>query len=182
MSEAHQTNITQSTFLAFIEELDNADQMVAEAVGNRKDVYKRAEGAGLKKKALIQARKVAEQSGDLRDEHDRDFRLYMLWLGKPIGYQSDWIDLSAGPLHPTARILPRSASTSSTRSSSPDALRARPGAIATPIRGRRAPLLYQTFDDAWLAGQEVLARKILPPRRRPRNAGGRWARATGPGA
>jgi hypothetical protein len=173
------SNVSQATFLKFVEELDNADQAVAEAVGMRKDVRKRAIGAGLNMKAVDQARKVAEQSGDKRDQHDRDFRLYMLWFGKPIGYQSDWIDPERG-----TRPAPNGEDTAAVSEHQQHQVQMAGRAAGEAGRDRDAnpwspgTLLYQTWDTNWLAGQEVLARKIgpseaPPPRKRGRPPGSR---------
>jgi hypothetical protein len=171
-------NVTQATFLAFIEELDNADQMVAEAVGNRKDTRKRAIGAGLNMKAVDQARKVAEQSGDKRDQHDRDFRQYMVWLSKPMGYQYDWIDPERRPASPNGEDL--AAVSEHQQHQVEMAGRAAGEAGRDRDRNPWSPghLLHQTWDSAWLAGQEALARKIGPseapaPRKRGRPPGSR---------
>jgi hypothetical protein len=173
-------NLTQASFLQFIDELDNADQMVAEAVGNRKDVRKRCIGAGLNIKAVDQARKVAEQAGDKREQHDRDFRQYMLWLGKPMGFQANWID----PDHGNAPA-PNGQDMAAVSEHQQQQVERAGRAAGEAGRDRGANpwspghVLAQLWDQQWLAGQEALARKIgptesaVPPKRRGRPPGSR---------
>jgi uncharacterized protein (UPF0335 family) len=179
MESTGSTNVTQATFLQFIDELDNADQAVAEAVGMRKDIRKRAVGAGLNIKAVDQARKVAEQAGDKREQHDRDFRQYMFWLNKPIGYQSDWIGEAAPAAAPgngedTAAVSEHQVHQVSNHGhAAGQAGRDRGSNPWTPGTD-----LAQVWDTGWLAGQEEIARKIAPteapaPRRRGRPPGTR---------
>jgi uncharacterized protein (UPF0335 family) len=190
MSEGHQAsatpstlpgaNVTQATFLQFIDELDNADQMVAEAVGNRKDVRKRCVGAGLNIKAVDQARKVAEQSGDKREQHDRDFRQYMLWLGKPMGYQADWIDPERrAPSSPNGEDLTAVSEHQQQQVERAGRAAGEAGRDRSSNPWSPGHLLAQLWDQQWLAGQEALARKIgptesaAPPKRRGRPPGSR---------
>jgi uncharacterized protein (UPF0335 family) len=171
-----QGNVTQTTFLAFVEELNNADQAVAEAVGMRNDVRKRAHGAGLNMKAVDQARKVAEQSGDKRDQHDRDFRQYMTWFGKPIGFQSDWVDPAHGSRpnggEDTSAIAQHQVHQVETAGQAAGEGGHERG--ANPWSP--GTFLYQTWDQKWLEGQEAIARRMGPaeaaaPRKRGRPPG-----------
>jgi hypothetical protein len=83
-------NVSQATFLAFIDEYAEADQLIAEAVGARKDLRKRIKGAGLRLSAFDRARAEAEKAAEEREEEDREFRRNMVWLGKPMGHQADF--------------------------------------------------------------------------------------------
>jgi hypothetical protein len=170
------SNVTQETFLAFIEELDNADQMVAEAVGNRKDVYKRAEGAGLNKPALIEARRVAQQSGERRDRHHRDVRQYMLWYGKPIGYQGDLL----APDGPATRSRSSNGETVSEHQANQIEAEGRNAGEAGRNRSENpwspGTFTAERWDAGWLEGQAAIAATMAPPetaRRRGRPPGSR---------
>jgi hypothetical protein len=176
LSPAPASNVTRETFLGFVEELDNADQMVAEAVGNRKDVFKRAEGAGLKKSALIQARKVAQQAGEKREQHDRDFRQYMLWFGKPLGYQGDLF----APDGPALRARPSNGEEISEHQANQIAAEGRKAGEAGRNRGNNpwspGTDSAERWDAGWLEGQAALAATLAPPetpRRRGRPPGSR---------
>lgn len=176
MSEERQTNITQSTFLQFVDEYNDVDQAVSEAVGMRKDLRKRIRGAGLNLAAFDRARVQAEKSGDKREEEDREFRRYMGWLNKPIGYQSDWIDperrAAISPNGPDGGEDIAAVSEHQKRQvelaghSAGEAGRDRDANPWSP-----GTLLYTVWDGAWLDGQEVLASKILPPETAPRKRG-----------
>lgn len=161
------SNVTQATFLQFVEELNNADQAVAEAVGMRKDIRKRARGAGLVMSQVDRARKEADKSGDKREMEDREYRRYMMWFGKPLGYQADWIEPErrASAL---AGAVPNGEDIAavSEHQQRQVELAGRAAGEAGRDRGVNpwspGTQLYDTWDASWLAGQDVLARKIGP--------------------
>jgi hypothetical protein len=176
MSETHNAipNVTQATFLQFIDEYHGVDQAVAEAVGMRKDLRKRIRGAGLNLAAFDRARTEAEKSGDKREDEDREFRQYMNWLGKPIGYQADWVGAPPPPDgEDTAAIAEHQIHQVETHG--------RAAGEAGHNRGSNpwspGTMLYTVWDESWMAGQEVIARKMglaeTPPRRRGRPPGAR---------
>jgi hypothetical protein len=82
-------NITQATFLQFVDEYMDVDAAVDQAVGMRKDLRKRIKGAGISLAAFDRARRESGKSEDMREQDDREFRRLMAWLGKPIGTQGD---------------------------------------------------------------------------------------------
>jgi hypothetical protein len=173
-------NVTQATFLQFVDEYSDVDQAVAQAVGMRKDLRKRIRGAGLNLAAFDRSRAEAEKSGDKREEEDREFRRNMAWLGKPIGFQADWVgapSTSSGP-------RPNGEDTAAVAEHQVHQVEAHGEAAGEAGRERGAnpwspgTLLYQTWDTAWMAGQETLARKLGPaealaPRKRGRPPGAR---------
>jgi uncharacterized protein (UPF0335 family)/ribosome modulation factor len=152
-------NVSQATLEQFLEELDNADQMVAESVGNRKDVRKRAVAAGIHIKALDQARKVAKQSGDKREEHDRNFRQYMWMMGKPIGFQADWVGGVGARATNGEDIneLQRRQVSDAGHTAGIDG-RDRSSNPWTPSTDMAA-----IWDTGWLSGQTELAERMAPP-------------------
>jgi hypothetical protein len=78
-------NVTQETFLAYLDEYTEADQVVKEAAGKRKDLRKRIAGSGVNLEAFDRSRKEADKSGERREMEDREYRRYMRWIGKPVG-------------------------------------------------------------------------------------------------
>jgi hypothetical protein len=80
-------NVTDATYLEFVQKYRDADDAVAEAVGERKDLRKIIKGAGIHLKAFDRSRKDGAKSGEAREEEDREYRQYMAWQGKPVGYQ-----------------------------------------------------------------------------------------------
>lgn len=150
-------NVTRETFLQFVEELDTADQMVAEAVGNRKDVRKKGRGLGLIMSQVDRARKEAQKAGDRREIEDRDFRQYMLWFGKPLGYQGDLF----APDGPELRTRPSNGEGISEHQLNQIDAEGRRSGEAGRNRGEN-PWSPGTFsaarwDAAWLEGQAAIA-------------------------
>jgi hypothetical protein len=151
--------------------------MVAEAVGNRKDTWKRAIGAGLDKDALIRARKLAEKAGDKRELEDRRVRLYMLWLDKPLGFQGDLI----APDGPALRTRPSNGEEISEHQVHQIEAEGRKAGEAGRNRGDNpwSPGTYpaESWDAGWLEGQTAIAATMAPPeaaqRRRGRPPGSR---------
>jgi hypothetical protein len=172
-------NVSQDSFLAFIDEYDVADQAVAEAVGARKDLRKRIRGAGFHLGAFDHTRKEAQKDIDRRNEEDREFRRNMAWLGKPLGFQADWVGAPTEPgpgesgnganddaisehqVHQVELAGLTAGRNGHDRGSNPWGVD--PQGVGT--------FLYQRWDEKWLDGQEEIARRMGPqdpPVRRPR--------------
>jgi hypothetical protein len=161
-------NVTQTAFLQLIEEYTDVDQAVHEAVGMRKDLRKRIKGAGFSLAAFDRARKEAEKSEDMRDEEDRQFRRNMAWMGKPLGYQADWIGEpppSAGANGPAGdEDQPTQHQVRQVEAAGLAAGRA--GVDRADNPWGEGSFLSRVWDDQWLAGQQELGANILPSRRR----------------
>lgn len=82
-------NVVQSTLLEFHDELVEAYRLKASADGALRNVYKRAEQAGLDRKTLKRAYTDAQKAENERHVDDERYRRYMAWLGKPIGTQAE---------------------------------------------------------------------------------------------
>jgi hypothetical protein len=157
-------NVTQATFLGFIDEYMVADQAVAEAVGARKDLRQRIKGAGFLLKAFDRTRKEAEKAADVRDAEDREFRRNMAWLGKPLGFQADWVGGSATPA-PIFGNGPDDDAISEHQVHQVE--------LAGLTAGREGKnrdtnpwgedsYLRERWDEKWLVGQEEIARRMGP--------------------
>jgi hypothetical protein len=157
-------NITQATFLEFVDEYTTADQLVAEALGARKDLRKRIKGAGLNLSAFDRARAEAEKAADVREEEDREFRRNMDWLGKTLGYQADFF----GGGEPA---VPEGANGVDGEGISEHQVRQveQAGLNAGRLGHERGSnpwspdtFLHEHWDDMWVAGQEEIARSMGP--------------------
>lgn len=82
-------NVSQATLLEFHDELVEAYRLKASADGALRNVYKRAEQAGLDRKTLKRAYTDAQKAENERQVDDERYRRYMAWLGKPIGTQAE---------------------------------------------------------------------------------------------
>lgn len=87
--ELKKSNISAVTINGFLEEYDDADETVNQAVAARKDLRKRIKGAGINLAAFDRARKSLDKSGEKREEEDHHYRLIMAAAGKPVGPQID---------------------------------------------------------------------------------------------
>jgi hypothetical protein len=159
-------NITQATFIGFINEYSDVDQVVSEALGMRKNLRKRIKGAGLNLVAFDRARAEAARSTEEREEEDREFRRNLAWLGKPLGYQLDWIggaeaatpngedeaEIAQHQVHQVELAGKQAGEDGRNRSANP---------------WTAGSFLHERWDESWLAGQDVLAQRIKPaePRR-----------------
>jgi hypothetical protein len=137
-------------FLAFIEEYLDADQAVAAAVGNRKDLRKRVKGAGISLAQFDRVRKEAEKSGSVRETEFREFCLYMMWLGKPLGFQGTLFtehEEAAPPREVSEHQVQRvqiDGKQASAQGRSRDTNPWTPGTY-----------LYQVWDQNWLAAEDM---------------------------
>lgn len=95
------SNVTQATFLDFLGKYDDADALVADAVNERKDLRKAIKGAGINLAAFDRARIDADKSGDKREAEELEYRRYMAWRNKPVGFQPS-MDLA--PSDPMAAL------------------------------------------------------------------------------
>jgi hypothetical protein len=82
-------NVSQSTLLEFHDELVEAYRLKASADGALRNVYKRAEQAGLDRKTLKRAYSDAQKAENERQVDDERYRRYMAWLGVPVGTQAE---------------------------------------------------------------------------------------------
>lgn len=86
------TNVSKSDFLKFFDDLTSALRVKASADSALQNVYKMAEHAGIDRKQLKRAYAESQKTADERDRDHEKLRLYLEWLGKPIGTQAT-IDL-----------------------------------------------------------------------------------------
>lgn len=158
------SNLTQATFLEFFDEYQAACNAVTSALGERRDVIKRAEGAGINRRGFLNARSLAEQSGEKRQQEFIATHTYMGYLGKPLT-----MDPIPAPIDNTITEHQR-------RKVEGDGFQAGRHDQNRQSGNTWAPgsLLYQVYDDAWVAGQEALEAakaKAAPPPEEPRRPG-----------
>jgi hypothetical protein len=159
------SNTTRAGFLQFIDAYTACDAKVAEAVGERKGLRQRIKGAGYTLAAFDRARKEAEKSGDKREAEDREFRRYMDWLGKPLGFQTEmFTDAEAG----VRAAAPNGHDLAAVSEHQRNRVRLDGEAAGKGGRDRGTnpwspgTLLYTEWDIAWSTGAEALAQSRVP--------------------
>jgi hypothetical protein len=80
--------ISQADYLRLLEQYDDADQAVADAVAERKDLRAKIKSLGVPLRAWDRARRDAEVSGEKRETEERAYRQMMAWRLKPVGFQA----------------------------------------------------------------------------------------------
>jgi ribosome modulation factor len=78
-------NVSQDDLLAYIDEYRIADEGVASALKQRRDVRQRIKESGFDIDAFDRTREEADKSGELRERQFHEFRRNMAWIGKPVG-------------------------------------------------------------------------------------------------
>lgn len=88
------SNVTQATFLDYVgrhDEVDNEIQDAKETVRSlnkrRKDLRKTMKASGLNLEAFDRHLMDVNRSGEEREADDREYRRYMSWRNKPVGFQ-----------------------------------------------------------------------------------------------
>lgn len=162
--------VTQEQFLRFLERYDEADQTIADAVGDRKNLRTEIKTAGGKNflKAFDRARKDADRSGEARTLEDQHYRRMMAWMHKPVGFQAELLEpetpaaVVAFDVHQLKKVDNEgfdAGKTGRRRDSCPWS----PGTEAA-----------QRWNSAWLRGQETIAETLAPdgpkPKGRPRGS------------
>jgi hypothetical protein len=140
------SNVTQATFLEFFDEYQAACEAVTKSLGERREVMKRIESVGIVKQSFLTARKLADISGERRQQEFFALHTYMGLLGKPL-------TLEAVPPPPDGTIGDHQR-----RKVESDGFSAGRHGHDRQTFNKWAPgsLLYQVFDDAWVQGQEAL--------------------------
>lgn len=82
-----QINVTQDVFLEFYDELTEKLRLKKSADSAVASVYKRAEAAGIDRKTLKRAYADSLLTDSERQRAEEIHRQYMIWLGKPVGFQ-----------------------------------------------------------------------------------------------
>lgn len=82
-------NVSRQTFLEHYDVITEKLRVKKEADSALATAYKAAERNGLSRKELKRARDTADLTAEERTINDRRYRLYLDWLGKPIGTQAD---------------------------------------------------------------------------------------------
>lgn len=171
--EASLSNVTQASYLGFVQQYKDADEAVAAAVGERKDLRKIIKGAGINLKAFDRTRKDAEKSGEIREEEDREYRRYMAWIGKPVGFQAEMFADSPRTEADEHAVAEHQV----TQAEEAGAIAGRNGVDRSRNPWTPGTFLWEQYDRGWMRGQEQLAATLTPsdaPKRRgrPRKNGG----------
>jgi hypothetical protein len=149
-------NVTQATYLDFLQQYKDADEAVAEAVGERKALRKTIKGAGINLKAFDRQRKDAEKSGEVREEEDREYRRYMAWCGKPVGFQPDMFP------ERTASDERAMAEYQATQAEEAGEIAGKNGVDRARNPWTPGTFLWEQYDRGWMRGQEILAATLTP--------------------
>lgn len=83
------SNLTQDTFLEFVNGIANANAKVAAANEERKKIRKSAKAAGIELGHLDAALKMADWSRNEVRDHFKVQAKYAAWLNLPVGFQPD---------------------------------------------------------------------------------------------
>src|SRR6266566_8708780 len=151
-------NVTQGTYLGFLQEYRDADDAVAEAIGERKDLRKRIKGAGINLKAFDRARRDSDKSGEIREEEDRWYRRLMNWLGKPVGFQADMFADAPRTDADEAAVAERQVEMAEEAGE----IAGRNGVDRAKNPWSPGTSLWEIYDRGWMRGQERLAETLTP--------------------
>jgi hypothetical protein len=78
------SNVSPAQFHAWLEEYEERDREVADAVAARKDLRAKIKANGCPLGAFDRARRDAEVSAGKRDHEEHWYQTMMAWLGKPV--------------------------------------------------------------------------------------------------
>ena len=82
-------NVKRETFLEFYDLVTEKLRLKKEADSALATAYKAAERNGIDRKMLKQVRQEADLTAEERAINERRRRLYLDWLGKPVGFQAE---------------------------------------------------------------------------------------------
>jgi hypothetical protein len=82
------SNVTQATYLEFLDRYADADNEVRAAVDARKNLRASIKAAGIPLAAFDRTRKDSEKSGEIREHEETWYRRMMAWRHKPVGFQA----------------------------------------------------------------------------------------------
>lgn len=167
-----QSNVTQATFLQFLDRKRTVDQRVLEALADRKALDQAVKSAGIPVKVWKRAIVAAGQSGEIREEEDRWYARMMEWQLKPVGFQATMdpeLDPNRAALNVhTLKSIDLEGFEAGKGGRRRDSNTYSPGTEA-----------HQRWDTAWLRGQAEIADTLKPTaeakrgRGRPRATGGK---------
>lgn len=173
MAEMSQlSNLTQATYLEFIDAYTDADTAVAEKVNERKALRVKGKTEyGIDLEAFDQMRKLEKQSGEARAATQRAIHQYMAWIGKPLPDGTDDDD------RPVKQPAPAEINEIQVRQVKTAGFSAgRAGDSRDLNSWSPGSLLYQIWDESWHEGRDALAQdqldkpEVKPRRGRPKGA------------
>lgn len=82
------TNVSPDMYIGWLEEYDAADEAIAQAVAERKDLRAKIKAAGIPLKAFDRARADAAKASAVREHEAVWYQTMLAWQGKPVGYQA----------------------------------------------------------------------------------------------
>jgi hypothetical protein len=150
-------NLTQATFLEFVQKYKDINSQIDEWTRARKALRKIMKGVGIDLKEFDNVMKDLAQASDILQERAATRARYLEWLGKPLGYQSTFgfddrseTDDQAVAQHEV------------TEAYEAGQMGGRNGVDRSRNPWNPGTFLHQRYDEGWLAGQEELAAQILP--------------------
>ena len=82
-------NVSRETFLEHYDAVTEKLRLKKEADSALANSYRAAERAGIDRKMLKRVRQEADLTAEERAIDERRRRLYLDWLGKPVGFQAE---------------------------------------------------------------------------------------------
>ena len=151
-------NVGRATFLECFDDVKEKLRLKKEADSALANSYKRAENAGIDRKILKKALHDAELSAEERVINDRRYRLYLDWLGKPLGTQADIFETetAAEPVangHDTAAEAEAVAKHQNNEAYEAGVAAGKAGADMASCPYQPGTEEHQVFSTGWSAGQ-----------------------------
>lgn len=88
--------LSQAEFLEYLDQYNDADNVVKQAVAARNRLRKDIAAKGVPLAALDRVRKDVQKSGAIREQEDAAYRRMMAWQLKPVGFQAS-MDIANDP-------------------------------------------------------------------------------------
>jgi Mg-chelatase subunit ChlI len=165
-------NLSQSTYLEFIDAYAEADEAVADKVNERRALRQKGKTEyGIDLEAFDQMRKLEKQSGEARAATYRAVRQYMVWSGKPLPSDDDDDE------KPVVKPTPADINELQIRQVQSTAFAHGRGGDSRDLNTwSPGSFLYSVWDESWREGRDALAQDQMEseaPKRRGRPKGAR---------
>lgn len=154
-------NVQKETFLEMYDLITEKLRLKKEADSALATAYKAAERNGIDRKALKRAREAADLTAEERAIADRRHRLYLEWLGKPLGFQAEM------PVEPAPANGHAEPDEAGQRHASNEAYEwgvsaGKAGAAIESITSRYQPGSeeFQSASAGWAAGQKIAVESL----------------------
>lgn len=145
-------NVTQASYLEFLDRYEDADNVCAAATASRKDLRAAIKAAGIPLASFDRTRRDSKKSGDVREHEEGWYRRMMGWRNKPVGFQASMDLPDDGDAGLKALNVHELKTIDNEGFNSGKASHRRDSNSYTP--GTEA---YTRWDNAWLRGQAEIA-------------------------